>query len=59
MWIICHARKELLDGLLMQYFTDTGRFVGQTDQKEKDTLLIQMCEQYLSEQGNTPQNKVF
>lgn len=52
-WITCHARKELLDGLLMQYFTETGKFAGQMGQEEKDAVLIGMCEQYMAEEGNT------
>lgn len=50
LWQSYRVKREQILSLLMWYFTDTGIFADISDQKIKDRMMIETCEQYLSEE---------
>lgn len=50
LWSSYRTKREQLLGVLMYYFTNAGAFATITDQKQKDTLLVEICEQCMSEE---------
>ena len=50
LWMSYRTKREQLLTVLMYYFTGTGIFSTITDAKQQDNLLIESCEQYLSEE---------
>lgn len=50
LWSSYRAKREQLLGVLMYYFTNAGVFATITDQKQKGILLVEICEQCMSEE---------
>ena len=50
LWMSYRTKREQLLTVLMYYFTNAGIFATISDQKQKDALLVNICEQYMSEE---------
>ena len=50
LWILYRVKREQLLEILMYYFTNAGNFATISDQRQKDALLVEICEQYMSEE---------
>lgn len=50
LWSSYRTKREQLLGILMHYFMNAGVFASVSDRKQKDTLLVEICEQCMSEE---------
>lgn len=50
LWRAYRVKREQLLGTLMCYFMNAGEFAVVSDQNRKDTMLVEICEQCMSEE---------